>query len=113
MPYRGIWITSRWSPDHPDHVGVSPSSAIRSRTFFPKTGLDEDEVCGSAHTFLVPWWTTTYPREFEEFKAKEGYCVPAVQLSPARGRLEVNWNGKTRAEGGRCMLYGEGKIVQE
>lgn len=73
----------------------------------------EDNACGSAHTFLVPWWISTYPAKFESYvvKTEDGgprYRVPADQPSPLGAKMEIVWDGKWRDEGGRCILMGEG-----
>jgi len=115
MPYLGIWITSQWptaEAEGHDTRGTQASAAIRSRAFFPRVGLDEDEVCGSAHTFLVPWWVSTEPQVFAKYKVEGGYRVPCVQLSPRGGEMQVFWDGKSRDDGGRCVLFGQGVIEQ-
>lgn len=81
-------------------------AAFCSRIFFAKTGLLEDQACGSAHTFLVPWWVSTYSR-CKVYQEGDAYRVPVDQVSPAGARMEIRWNGKWREDGGRCVLLGD------
>ncbi|GAA5961972.1 hypothetical protein JCM21900_001989 [Sporobolomyces salmonicolor] len=96
IPYRGIYITNQWPTSEP-----SPSH-FRSRVFFPSLGIPEDHVCGSAHTFLGPYWTTTL--------ARAGSPLPELlevdQVSPRGGHFGLQWNGKWGAEGGLVALRG-------
>jgi len=70
LPYRGHIVTA--SADRPEVDFVS-------RTFFPSLGVDEDQVCVSAHCKLGPYWGTRFGRT----------RLSGVQLSERGGRLDV------------------------
>ncbi|KAH7928810.1 Diaminopimelate epimerase-like protein [Leucogyrophana mollusca] len=55
-----------------------------SRMFAPLHGVMEDQVCGSAHTLLVPYWSTKFDKMGEE--------LPVRQVSPRGGNLIVTWD---------------------
>jgi predicted PhzF superfamily epimerase YddE/YHI9 len=74
QPYRGHIVTARGS-DGVDFV---------SRTFFPALGVDEDQVCVSAHCKLTPYWGGRLGKD----------RLTAVQLSERGGRLEVRDRGQ-------------------
>lgn len=85
LPWRGHVITARAAPGEADFV---------SRSFFPALGVDEDQVCVSAHCKLAPYWAERLGRsEFE-----------ALQLSQRGGRLRV------RVEGPRVHVEGSVRI---
>lgn len=67
---RGHIVTARASEERADFV---------SRSFFPALGVDEDQVCVSAHCKLAPYWARKLGR----------LTLSAVQLSPRGGRLAV------------------------
>lgn len=69
LPFRGNIITAP-GPDGVDFV---------SRAFFPSLGVDEDQVCVSAHCKLTPFWARRLGRS----------RLSALQLSERGGRLEV------------------------
>ena len=48
---RGVIVTSK-----------SKSYDFVSRCFYPKTGIDEDPVTGSAHCQLMPYWANEYKK---------------------------------------------------
>jgi predicted PhzF superfamily epimerase YddE/YHI9 len=50
-----------------------------SRAFFPALGVDEDQVCVSAHCKLGPYWAKRLARN----------TLSAVQISQRGGRLLV------------------------
>jgi len=74
-----------------------------SRFFGPKTGVDEDPVTGSAHTSLIPYWTTQTGK-------KE---LVAVQLSRRKGFLKCKYLGERVEISGRSKLYLKGEINTE
>jgi predicted PhzF superfamily epimerase YddE/YHI9 len=58
-----------------------------SRTFFPALGVNEDDVCVSAHGKLAPFWA-----------ARLGWrMLSARQLSARGGRLDVEDCGRVSA----------------
>ena len=44
-----VYVTARSS---------DPAYDIAARAFWPKLNIDEDPVCGSMHTTLVPYWSS-------------------------------------------------------
>jgi PhzF family phenazine biosynthesis protein len=73
QPFRGHVVTA------PGPRGVD----IASRTFFPSLGVDEDQVCVSAHCGLAPFWARRLGRP----------ALTALQLSGRGGRLAVEDRG--------------------
>jgi PhzF family phenazine biosynthesis protein len=65
---RGHIVTAR---------GDGRSADFVSRSFFPALGVDEDQVCVSAHCKLGPYWAGKLNKR----------RLSAVQLSPRGGRL--------------------------
>ncbi len=62
-----------------------------SRCFFPRLGVDEDPVTGSAHCQMVPYWAARLGRT----------DLSARQISPRGGQLEC------RLRGDRVELLGQ------
>ncbi|GAA2987906.1 PhzF family phenazine biosynthesis protein [Streptosporangium longisporum] len=73
QPFRGHIVTARASSDV-DFV---------SRTFFPALGVNEDQVCVTAHCKLAPYWAERLGRT----------RLTALQLSQRGGRLEMTLAG--------------------
>ncbi|KAG1738478.1 hypothetical protein EDB19DRAFT_1713683 [Suillus lakei] len=48
------------------HVTPDADQVFVSRMFAPAAGLPEDPVCGSAHTLLVPYWTSRLGKKNQE-----------------------------------------------
>lgn len=71
-----------------------------SRCFFPKLGIPEDPVTGSAHSSLIPLWA-------ERLGKTE---MIARQLSARGGRLNCRLAGERVFIGGQAALYLEGEI---
>ncbi|KQZ02920.1 MULTISPECIES: PhzF family phenazine biosynthesis protein [Streptomyces] len=71
---RGHVVTARGGKGGADFV---------SRTFFPALGVDEDQVCVSAHCKLAPYWARRLGKE----------TMSALQLSERGGRLSVTLAG--------------------
>jgi predicted PhzF superfamily epimerase YddE/YHI9 len=64
------------------HIVTAPGSGeadFVSRTFFPALGVDEDQVCVSAHCKLAPFWARRLGRQ----------RLIGLQLSERGGRLTV------------------------
>jgi predicted PhzF superfamily epimerase YddE/YHI9 len=74
QPFRGHIVTAR-GDDGVDFV---------SRTFFPALGVNEDQVCVTAHCKLIPYWGRRLGKE----------RLIAVQLSERGGRLELRDSGE-------------------
>jgi predicted PhzF superfamily epimerase YddE/YHI9 len=87
---RGVIVTSRGAKY--DFV---------SRCFFPKVGVDEDPVTGSAHCALAPYWAARLGRA-----EMTGY-----QASARGGVVRVRLAGKRVFLGGRATTVLEGRLV--
>jgi predicted PhzF superfamily epimerase YddE/YHI9 len=74
QPFRGHIVTAR-AESEGDFV---------SRTFFPALGVDEDQVCVTAHCKLTPFWSQRLGRR----------SLSATQLSERGGRLRVEDAGE-------------------
>jgi len=71
-----------------------------SRFFGPAVGVNEDPVCGSAHTTLMPYWA-------EKLNANK---LKASQLSARTGKLSCELKGNRVELGGKAVLYLKGEI---
>ena len=71
-----------------------------SRAFFPKYGIPEDPVTGSAHTKLIPLWSKKLNKS--ELTAK--------QISKRGGELYCINNNKRVKISGYAILYMVGEI---
>src|SRR5690606_39416660 len=71
-----------------------------SRFFAPAVGIDEDPVCGSAHTTLVPYWADQLHKE----------QLKAYQLSERGGELHCRLLDGRVELGGKAVLYMKGEI---
>ena len=89
LDIRGIIITAKG--DSVDFV---------SRFFAPGVGINEDPVTGSAHTFLVPFWSERLGKT--EFTAQ--------QLSERGGTLYCKLSGDRVEISGRAVTYMEGEL---
>ena len=69
-----------------------------SRTFFTKLTINEDPVCGSAHSNLIPYW-------HEKLGKKE---MRAHQLSSRGGKLVCEYKNDRVVIGGKAVLYAKG-----
>ncbi len=92
QPFRGHIVTARGSS------GID----FVSRTFFPALGVNEDQVCVTAHCKLTPYWGQRLgQRRFT-----------AVQLSERGGRLEVAEAGnRVRVLGSAITRGGEEELM--
>jgi PhzF family phenazine biosynthesis protein len=70
-----------------------------SRTFFPKLTIDEDPVCGSAHSNLIPYWSRKLQKNTMEAK----------QLSARKGLLKCALKDDRVIIGGKAVLYAKGE----
>ena len=94
QPFRGHVVTA------PGPAGVD----VASRTFFPSLGVDEDQVCVSAHCGLAPFWARRLGRR----------ALSAVQLSARGGRLAVEDRGdRVRVLGAAVVRGGARELVAE
>jgi predicted PhzF superfamily epimerase YddE/YHI9 len=88
LPFRGHIVTAR-GPAGVDFV---------SRTFFPSLGVDEDQVCVTAHCKLTPYWSQRLGRA----------DLIALQLSRRGGRLAVHELGDRVRVLGSAVLRDDG-----
>lgn len=71
-----------------------------SRCFFPKLGVNEDPVTGSAHSTLIPFWASRLGKTH----------MIARQLSARGGTLFCKLVEERVEIGGKAVLYSEGVI---
>ena len=69
-----------------------------SRTFFPKLTINEDPVCGSAHSNLIPYWA----------KRMSKTKLSAYQMSSRGGYLECELKEDRVIIGGKAVLFSKG-----
>ncbi|MEL6941595.1 MAG: PhzF family phenazine biosynthesis protein [Bacteroidota bacterium] len=74
-----------------------------SRGFFPKAGIDEDPVTGSAHTTLTPYWSNVLGKK----------TLTARQLSQRTGDLICTLDSDRVLLKGQAVLYLVGKVRVE
>lgn len=87
---RGITVTSK-----------GEFSDFVSRFFGPQSGINEDPVTGSTHTYLTPFWG----------KKLKKSSMKAIQLSNRGGLLNCKLKGKRVKISGKGVLYLDGKIT--
>ena len=80
--------------------GDLPGVDFVSRCFFPRVGIPEDPVTGSAHCTLIPYWAARLGRNVLE----------ARQLSRRGGRLWCELRGDRVGIGGQAVEYLRGTI---
>jgi len=94
VPCRGVIVTSQSADPRFDFV---------SRAFFPRLGVDEDPVCGSAHCCLGPFWQRrTGKNTFAAYQASSRGGVVEVRVAKGRAFL-----------GGRAVTVAKGELVVE
>ena len=94
QPFRGHILTA------PGPAGVD----FVSRAFFPSLGVNEDQVCVTAHCKLAPFWARRLGRP----------RLSAVQLSERGGRLEVEDRGdRVRVLGSAVRRGGARELAVE
>jgi len=71
-----------------------------SRFFAPGVGVPEDPATGSAHTTLVPYWSTQLGKD----------ALTGIQLSPRKGYFHCRYHGDRVAIGGKARLFLEGNL---
>ncbi|MFJ4788233.1 PhzF family phenazine biosynthesis protein [Streptomyces sp. NPDC088794] len=72
-----------------------------SRCFFPRIGIDEDPVTGSAHTALAPFWSERLGRP----------DLTGLQASPRSGRVRTRLRGDRTLLNGRAVVVIEGELL--
>lgn len=73
IPMRGVIVSAR-----------GEETDVVSRCFYPRYGVPEDPVTGSAHTLLTPYWTETLGKS----------RITAYQASPRGGLLDCELRGE-------------------
>jgi PhzF family phenazine biosynthesis protein len=71
-----------------------------SRFFAPTAGIDEDPVTGSAHSQLIPFWSTKLNKK----------NMTALQLSRRGGTIYCEQKGNRVLMAGNCTFYMKGEI---
>ena len=69
-----------------------------SRFFAPTSGIDEDPVTGSAHSQLIPFWSSKLGKN----------KMTAGQLSQRGGDIYCEQKGERVIMGGQCVFYMKG-----
>jgi predicted PhzF superfamily epimerase YddE/YHI9 len=89
VPCRGVIVTSR---------SADPQFDFVSRAFFPRLGVDEDPVCGSAHCCLADFWRKRLGKsEFVAFQASARGGVVKVRV--VKDRVFLSGKATTVAKG--------------
>lgn len=93
LPARGVCVTSRAVDEEFDFV---------SRFFAPGVGIVEDQVTGSAHCALAPYWAKELGRP----------ALRAFQASPRTGvlDLQVDWDSNRVRVGGAAITVFNGSV---
>ncbi len=76
------------------------TSDFVSRCFFPRYGIDEDPVTGSAHTLLTPYWSNRLGKT----------RLSAIQASERAGHLLCEVRGERVILTGSAVTYMTGEI---
>ncbi|WP_367388780.1 PhzF family phenazine biosynthesis protein [Lewinella sp. LCG006] len=71
-----------------------------SRCFYPRFGINEDPVTGSAHTLMTPYWAKKLGKSLME----------AHQISPRKGILRCTLQGDRVLLEGQASTYLRGQI---
>ncbi len=89
VPCRGVIVTSR---------SADPQFDFVSRAFFPRLGVNEDPVCGSAHCCLVHFWRKRLGKsEFVAFQVSARGGVVKVRV--VKDRVFLSGKATTVAKG--------------
>lgn len=89
VPCRGVIVTSG---------SADPQFDFVSRAFFPRLGVDEDPVCGSAHCCLVNFWRKRLGKsEFVAFQVSARGGVVKVRV--VKDRVFLSGKATTVARG--------------
>jgi predicted PhzF superfamily epimerase YddE/YHI9 len=94
VPCRGVIVTSR---------SADPQFDFVSRAFFPRLGVDEDPVCGSAHCCLVNFWR----------KRLNKTALVAFQVSARGGVVKVRVVKDRVFLSGKATMVAKGELVAE
>ena len=72
-----------------------------SRGFFPRVGIDEDPVTGSAHTALAPFWSARFGRT----------DLTGLQASARSGLVRTSLRGERTWLTGKAVTVIEGELL--
>ncbi|MFS0691175.1 PhzF family phenazine biosynthesis protein [Streptomyces nitrosporeus] len=72
-----------------------------SRGFFPRAGIDEDPVTGSAHTALAPFWSARFGR----------HDLTGLQASARSGLVRTSLRGERTLLTGSAVTVVEGELL--
>ncbi|MEU3047421.1 MULTISPECIES: PhzF family phenazine biosynthesis protein [unclassified Streptomyces] len=72
-----------------------------SRCFFPRLGIDEDPVTGSAHTALAPFWSARLGRP----------VLTGLQASARSGLVRTELRGERTLLSGRAVTVIDGELL--
>ncbi|MFF2026362.1 PhzF family phenazine biosynthesis protein [Streptomyces sp. NPDC058171] len=91
---RGVIATARADDPGRGHDFVS-------RCFFPRVGIDEDPVTGSAHTALAPFWAPRLGRT----------TLTGLQASPRSGLVRAELRGPRTLLTGTAVTVVDGELL--
>ncbi|NYV76104.1 PhzF family phenazine biosynthesis protein [Streptomyces sp. UH6] len=91
---RGVIATAR-------PAGPAAGHDFVSRCFFPRVGIDEDPVTGSAHTALAPFWSGRLGRT----------VLTGLQASRRSGLVRTELRGERTLLTGRAVTVVEGDLL--
>ncbi|MFJ6017025.1 PhzF family phenazine biosynthesis protein [Streptomyces sp. NPDC092952] len=92
---RGVVVTAAADP--------SLGHDFVSRCFFPRVGIDEDPVTGSAHTALAPFWSARFGRDE----------LTGLQASARSGLVRTALRGDRTLLTGRAVTVIDGELLPE
>jgi PhzF family phenazine biosynthesis protein len=92
---RAVIVTARADPGAPGEYDFV------SRVFAPAVGIDEDQVTGSAHCSLGPYWSGLLGRE----------RLVGYQASSRGGQVDVRVDGARVALGGQAVTVLRGRLA--
>ncbi|MGW1819517.1 PhzF family phenazine biosynthesis protein [Streptomyces sp. NPDC002125] len=72
-----------------------------SRGFFPRVGIDEDPVTGSAHTALAPFWSARFGRD----------DLTGLQASARSGLVRTSLRGERTLLTGSAVTVVDGELL--
>ena len=107
----------------PDGLGVLITSKSEkydfvSRCFFPKLNVNEDPVCGSAHTSFIPYWSNILgkkemiARQVSSRGGKYYFLLHNTQcvLLKFQGTLYLKHEGERVKIAGRAVLFSKAQL---
>ena len=98
VPGRGVIVTAPYAGGP---AGGGEGADFVSRCFYPRAGIDEDPVTGSAHCTLGCWWSPRLGRA----------ALTGEQASPRGGLVRVTVRGDRVALSGRAVTVLRGTLL--